>query len=49
MLKSNVAWSTSQDSYQQGKDSAAKAVTGLNQTKLTLMIKGCMNTLQYNI
>ena len=37
MLKSNVAWSTSQDSYQQGKDSAAKAVTGLNQTKLTLL------------
>ena len=37
MLKPNVAWSTSQDSYQQGKDSAAKAVTGLNQTKLTLL------------
>ena len=49
MLKSNVAWSTSQDSYQQGKDSAAKAVTGLNQTKLTLLYTGIWQLIKYKI
>ena len=32
MLKSNVGWSTNEDSYMQGKDSAAKAVVDLVQT-----------------
>ena len=37
MLKSNVGWSTNEDSYKQGKDSAEKAVVDLVQTKVALL------------
>ena len=37
MLKSNVGWSTNENSYNQGKDSAAKAVVDLVQTKLAFL------------
>ena len=37
MLKSNVGWSTNADSYNQGKESAAKAVVDLIQTKLAFL------------
>ena len=37
MLKSNVGWSTNADSYNQGKDSAAKAVVDLIQTKVAFL------------
>lgn len=37
MLKSNVAWSTNQDSYIQGKETAAKAVVDLVQTKVAFL------------
>ena len=37
MLKSNVGWSTNEDSYMQGKDSAAKAVVDLVQTKVAFL------------
>lgn len=37
MLKSNVGWSTNVDSYNQGKESAAKAVVDLVQTKVAFL------------
>lgn len=37
MLKSNVAWSTSKDSYTQGKEAAKKAVVDLVQTKVAFL------------
>lgn len=37
MLKSNVGWSTNADSYNQGKESAAKAVVDLIQTKVAFL------------
>ena len=37
MLKSNVGWSTEADSYKQGKESAAKAVVDLVQTKVAFL------------
>lgn len=37
MLKSNVGWSTNVDSYNQGKESAAKAVVDLIQTKVAFL------------
>ena len=37
MLKSNVGWSTNVDSYKQGKESAAKAVVDLVQTKVAFL------------
>lgn len=37
MLKSNVGWSTNVDSYRQGKESAAKAVVDLVQTKVAFL------------
>lgn len=37
MLKSNVAWSTNKDSYTQGKETAAKAVVDLVQTKVAFL------------
>lgn len=37
MLKSNVGWSTNVDSYMQGKESAAKAVVDLVQTKVAFL------------
>ena len=37
MLKSNIGWSTDKDSYVQGKDSAAKAVVDLIQTKVAFL------------
>ena len=37
MLKSNVGWSTNVDSYTQGKESAAKAVVDLIQTKVAFL------------
>lgn len=37
MLKSNVAWSTNEDSYIQGKETAAKAVVDLVQTKVAFL------------
>ena len=37
MLKSNVAWSTNEDSYTQGKETAAKAVVDLVQTKVAFL------------
>ena len=37
MLKSNVAWSTNEDSYTQGKEAAAKAVVDLVQTKVAFL------------
>ena len=37
MLKSNVGWSTNEDSYTQGKESAAKAVVDLVQTKVAFL------------
>ena len=37
MLKSNVAWSTNEDSYTQGKESAKKAVVDLIQTKVAFL------------
>ena len=37
MLKSNVGWSTNENSYDQGKDSAAKAVVDLVQTKIAFL------------
>lgn len=37
MLKSNVGWSTNEDSYKQGKESAEKAVVGLIQTKIAFL------------
>ena len=37
MLKSNVGWSTNEDSYTQGKDSAKKAVVDLVQTKVAFL------------
>lgn len=37
MLKSNVAWSTNEDSYTQGKETAKKAVIDLIQTKVAFL------------
>ena len=37
MLKSNVAWSTNEDSYTQGKETAQKAVQDLIQTKVAFL------------
>lgn len=37
MLKSNVSWSTNEDSYIQGKETAAKAVVDLVQTKVAFL------------
>ena len=37
MLKSNIGWSTDKDSYVQGKDSAAKSVVDLIQTKVAFL------------
>ena len=37
MLKSNVGWSTNEDSYKQGKETAAKAVVDLVQTKVAFL------------
>ena len=37
MLKSNVGWSTNEDSFNQGKESAAKAVVDLVQTKVAFL------------
>jgi hypothetical protein len=37
MLKSNVGWSTNKDSYIQGKETAAKAVVDLVQTKVAFL------------
>ena len=37
MLKSNVAWSTNEDSYTQGKETAKKAVVDLVQTKIAFL------------
>ena len=37
MLKSNVAWSTNEDSYAQGKEAAKKAVVDLIQTKVAFL------------
>ena len=37
MLKSNVAWSTNEDSYKQGKEAAEKAVVDLVQTKVAFL------------
>jgi len=37
MLKSNIGWSTNVDSYNQGKESAAKAVVDLVQTKVAFL------------
>lgn len=37
MLKSNVGWSTHKDSYTQGKESAAKAVVDLVETKVAFL------------
>ena len=37
MLKSNVAWSTHEDSYTQGKETAEKAVVDLMQTKVAFL------------
>ncbi len=37
MLKSNVGWSTKENSYEQGKETAAKAVVDLVQTKVAFL------------
>lgn len=37
MLKSNVGWSTNKDSYIQGKETAAKSVEDLVQTKIAFL------------
>ena len=37
MLKSNVAWSTNENSYEQGKETAAKAVVDLVETKVAFL------------
>ena len=37
MLKSNVGWSTNEDSYTQGQETAAKAVVDLVQTKVAFL------------
>ena len=37
MLKSNIAWSTNEDSYAQGKEAAKKAVVDLIQTKVAFL------------
>lgn len=37
MLKANVGWSTNEDSYTQGKDSAKQAVVNLIQTKVAFL------------
>ena len=37
MLKANVGWSTNEDSYKQGKETAAKAVVDLVQTKVAFL------------
>lgn len=37
MLKANVGWSTNEDSYTQGKDSAKQAVVDLIQTKVAFL------------
>lgn len=37
MLKANVGWSTDKDSYTQGKETAAKAVVDLIQTKVAFL------------
>ena len=37
MLKANVGWSTNEDSYTQGKETAAKAVVDLVQTKVAFL------------
>ena len=37
MLKSNVAWSTNEDSYTQGREAAEKAVVDLMQTKVAFL------------
>ena len=37
MLKSNVGWSTNEDSYTQGKESAKTAVVDLIQTKVAFL------------
>ena len=37
MLKSNVAWSTNEDSYTQGKETAEKAVVDLVQSKVAFL------------
>ena len=37
MLKANVGWSTNEDSYTQGKETAAKAVVDLVETKVAFL------------
>ena len=37
MLKANVGWSTNEDSYTQGKETASKAVVDLVQTKVAFL------------
>ena len=37
MLKANVAWSTNEDSFTQGKETAKKAVVGLGETKVAFL------------
>ena len=37
MLKSNVGWSTNESSYEQGRETAAKAVVDLIETKVALL------------
>ena len=37
MLKSNVAWSTNENSYEQGKETAKKAVVDLVETKVAFL------------
>ena len=43
MLKSNVAWSTNPDSFISGKETAAKAVKDLVQTKVAFLYTSAVN------
>ncbi|MFR5683763.1 MAG: FIST signal transduction protein [Clostridia bacterium] len=45
MLKSNIGWSTQEDAYLSGKDSAAKAVVDLVQTKVAFVY----TSVDYNV
>ena len=46
MLKSNVGWSTNENSFEAGKEAASKAVVDLVQTKVALLYTSADNNVE---
>ena len=49
MLKSNIGWSTEANSQVAGRESAAKAVVDLIQTKVAFVYTSCDNDVKKSI